>query len=179
VDKEIEYLKKIYEHEKSGGGIRTRPSFNYLNLRNTCIDPFEIYVIRQAAAAHNDMGISYDESTVYNLCGYSAVVLTSDVLSPIGLMGQTLLLDPEEKEPKNGDLVIVETNDEKRYARRFWKKDDETIILESTNPTKLFQPIEITNEHNKYRRIVGIFFSRIDDIKKDQDSEWLPRSLSE
>jgi SOS-response transcriptional repressor LexA len=136
-------------------------------------------VVRAAAAAHNTQGIEWDLSDEYRLEGYSVVLLRSEVISPIALPGQYLVLDWEEREPESKDLVIVETNDGKRYVRRIWVKEDKTIFLEGANPTTTYEPVQVVGGICKVRRIVGVLYDKVEIPLGGEGEEWVSGNLGE
>jgi len=178
VRREIERIKGMYQHALLNRGVRQEKGvvLTISRFGNMEIDE-EIEVLREAAAAHNAQGIEWDVSDEYRLEGYSVVLLRSEVISPIALPGQYLVLDWQEREPESRDLVIVETYDGKRYVRRIWKNEDKTIVLEGANPTTPYEPVRIIGGECKVRRIVGVLYDKIDIPLGAEGEEWVPNPL--
>jgi hypothetical protein len=101
-------------------------------------------------------------------------LIKTDVLAPIALVGQHLLLDPDDSPPRDEDLVIAEARNGDRFARRFWMPD-QRVHLESVNVTCPRKPVIVAPGACKARRIVGVLFegpgSR---VSGDVGDEWAP-----
>jgi len=179
IEKEIKRFKGLYQHALSGRGrgqgtgvvLSISPFTENLMYKN-------LEVVREMAAAHNAEGIEWDANDEYSLGGYPIVLLRSEVISPIALPGQYLVLDWQVKGPESKDLVIVETKDGKRYVRRIWINEDKTIVLESANPTKSLEPVPIIAGECRVRRIVGVLYDNVDIALGGEGEEWVPTSLS-
>lgn len=180
VEKEIRRFKGLYQHALLGRGrgqgtgvvLSISPFREHLIYKN-------LEVVREAAAAHNAQGIEWDLSDEYPLEAYPVVLLRSKVISPISLPGQYLVLDWEEREPESKDLVVVETNDGKRYVRRIWIKEDMTIVLEGANPTTPYEPVRVVGGECKVRRIVGVLYDNVQIPLGGDGEEWVPRNLGD
>lgn len=134
-------------------------------------------LVRKAAAGHNAEGIEWDINEDYAIENCPVVQVCSDVISPIALPGQYLLLDWEDREPANGDLVVVETSDKEKYVRRIWREENGTVILEGANPTVSYDPVHITSGTCTIRRIVGILYDQ-SPITTPND-EWSLRGVND
>ena len=86
-----------------------------------------------------------------------AALVKSDVLAPIAFIGQYLLLDHRDVPPNDGDLVVVETFDGDRLARRFWRYEG-CVNLEAANPTTPAAPIVLPTDQCSARRVIGVLF---------------------
>jgi len=180
VEKEIRRFKGLYQHALlgRGRGQGAKVVLTISTFRENLIDE-NLEVVREAAAAHNAQGIEWDLSDEYPLEGYPVVLLCSRVIAPIALPGQYLVLDWEEREPESKDLVIVETNDGKRYVRRIWMKEDKTILLEGANPTKPYEPVRVVEGICRVRRIVGVLYDNVQIPLGGDGEEWVPGNLSD
>lgn len=178
VEKEIRRFKGLYQHSLlgRGHGQGTGVVFTISPFRENLIDE-NLEVVREAAAAHNAEGIEWDVNDEYPLEAYPVVLLRSKVISPISLPGQYLVLDWEEREPESKDLVVVETNDGKRYVRRIWIKEDMTVIFEGANPTTPYEPVRVVEGECKVRRIVGVLYDNVNIALGGEGEEWMPASL--
>jgi recombinational DNA repair ATPase RecF len=178
VEKEIRRFKGLYQHALlgRGRGEGTGVVLTIYQFRRNVINE-NLEVVREAAAAHNAQGIEWDLNDEDTLEGYPVVLLRSRVIAPIALPGQYLVLDWEDREPESKDLVVVETNDGKRYVRRIWIKEDKTILLEATNPTKPYEPIRIVGGNCRVRRIVGVLYDNVQIPLGGEGEEWVPRNL--
>jgi SOS-response transcriptional repressor LexA len=179
--REIERFKKLRRHEVQGRGVTAEPVENQVNVQilslpNT-ISGVTLDIVREAAAAHNGEGIEWDENERHTLEGHQVVILTTDVIDPIGVMGQYLLLDNEERMPGNSDLVVVETANGERYVRRFWKGEDGSVLLEAGNPTSPCPPMRLCDGEHMVRRVVGVLFADLNVRRGSEGSEWVPGSL--
>ncbi len=157
VDKELQRFKKIYECELSSLAIAPAPSLQILSLP-TAIPSWKLDIVREAAAAHNGQGIEWDEQTPHHLAGHQVAVVMDDVISPVALTGQYVLLDSKETTPMSRDLVAVETEQRGRYLRRFWEGPDKSMSLEAINLTSPRPPIPLSCGKHLVRRVVGVLF---------------------
>jgi hypothetical protein len=178
VDKEIQRFKKIYDSELSSLGIAPAPSLQILSLPSA-IPPWKFDVVREAAAAHNGQGIEWDERESHHLEGHQVAVVMEDVISPIALAGQYLLLDSKDGKPMSKDLVAVETEQGGRYLRRFWEAADKTVSLEAINLTSPRQPVHLSCGRHSIRRVVGVLFEGARQIGPRSGDEWVPFKLPE
>jgi len=178
VYKEIGRFKDIYDEELTSERIQSRAAIKLLSV-NGIIPDTELDIVREAAAAHNGEGIEWDEKEAHTLGGYQVVILTTDMISPIGLSGQYLVLDSEERMPANRDLVAVKTENGERYVRRFWLEEDGSVVLEATNPTKPWMPVRLQDGEHRFRRVVGVLFADLDLTIGAEGKEWVPSNLAD
>lgn len=175
VDTEIRRFKTLYQHHLLGRAVDARPSVEVLSLKDR-LEACELNIVGTAAAAHNGVGVSWGEHLTTELAGLQAAIVTLDTISPIAQIGQCLLLDPVDNAPEDGDLVVVETEDGKRYVRRYWTHHDHNVFLEAPNTTDLYAPINLTKGKHSMRRIVGVLFRAVDKVG-DVGNEWVPRNF--
>jgi SOS-response transcriptional repressor LexA len=178
VSKEINRFKKLHQHRNKGRAIEADKKLlvETSDFKKERINK-NLSVIRAAAAAHNATGIEWNVADEYPLNGCPVVQVCTDVIEPIALVGQYLLLDWEDREAKNGDIVVVETEDKRKYIRRIWKNSDDAVILEGTNPTKPSEPVFIATGKCKLRRVVGVLYDEPTTV--DQNGEWSLRGIGE
>lgn len=89
--------------------------------------------------------------------GDQAALIKCDALAPIALIGQYVLLDPNDTPPRDKDLVVVESENGERFARRFWMSD-QRVNLEGVNVTSPNKPQVLAPGACKVRRIVGVLY---------------------
>jgi SOS-response transcriptional repressor LexA len=176
VRNEIKRFKELYNHalldRRRGLGVVLEISeFKEDKINRT------LSLVRKAAAAHNAEGIEWDINEDYAIENCPVVQVCSDIIAPIALPGQYLLLDWENREPANGDLVVVETSDKEKYIRRIWRKENGIVILEGANPTIPYDPVYITSGTCTIRRIVGILYDQ-SPITTPND-EWSLRGVND
>jgi SOS-response transcriptional repressor LexA len=183
VKKEIRRFSELRRHEVQGRGVTPEPQENHPSIRILSFEKTIAWggldIVREAAAAHNGQGIEWDENDKRTLEGHPVVILATDVISPIGLTGQYLVLDSEERMPANKDLVAVETENGKRYVRRFWQEEDGSVVLEATNPTEPWLPVRLREGEHRFRRIVGVLFADLDVAIGTEGREWVSGELAE
>ncbi|NQT83054.1 AAA family ATPase [bacterium] len=172
---EIDRFKTLYQHHLLGRAVDARPTLEVLSLKDR-LEACELNIVGTAAAAHNGVGVLWGEHLTTELAGLQAAIITLDTISPIAQIGQCLLLDPVDNPPEDGDLVVVETEDGKRYVRRYWTDDDHNVFLEAANPTEPYGPINLTEGKHSMRRIVGVLFRAANKVGRVGD-EWVPRSF--
>ena len=183
VRNEIRRFRELSRHEVQGRGVtperqENQASIQIMSFENT-IAGAELEIVREAAAAHNGEGIEWDENEMHTLEGHPIVILTTDVISPIGLLGQYLVLDNQERMPANKDLVAVETENGERYVRRFWQEEDGSVVLEATNPTKPWLPVRLREGEHRFRRVVGVLFADLDVTIGAEGREWVQGELAD
>lgn len=179
VQQEISRFKVMYNHEFSR--LQNMAGTNVVmdtdNLRSNRIK-IGFSVIREAAAAHNGEGIEWDMADKYTIEDCQVVQVCSDVIAPVALSGQYLLLDGEGHTPSNGDLVIAETYDNQKYIRRMWREEEGgAVILEGMNPTIPIEPMRIVSAKIKIRRIVGVLYDN--SPLPNSNGEWSLRGVKE
>ena len=171
VDREIEKFKGSYSHEQSGQALPSRAIPKKLALKSDPLDA-SLQIVAAAAAASGRGGIDSIETTEIRLDGCQIALIKQDVLDPIARRGQYVLLDAHDNLPNDEDLVIVETEEGKRYARRFWNSD-KGPYLEGVNSTSCFPPVQIKSGSYKVRRIVGVLFDGPGArVSGGNDEEW-------
>lgn len=183
VKKEISRFRELRRHEVQGRGVtqerqENQASIQILSFEHT-IAGAGLEIVRAAAAAHNGEGIEWDENEMHTLEGHPVVILTTDVISPIGLLGQYLVLDNQERMPANKDLVAVKTENGERYVRRFWQEEDGSVVLEAANPTKPWLPVRLRDGQHSFRRVVGVLFANLDVTIGAEGREWVPGELAD
>jgi SOS-response transcriptional repressor LexA len=172
-DAEIERLKTLYFHEAQSRAMERRPELDILSLPGGVPD-FRLRIAGAAAAAHNGVGITWEERTESSLANHAVVFCRSSSLAPIALLGQYLLLDGDDSLPGDEDLVAVETEDGKRYLQRLWS-DGQAVHIEATNPTQPIRPIKLCHGVSRVRRIVGVLFHSPANCRAGGDGEeWAP-----
>lgn len=176
VQAEIKRFKDLYEHQLLARAIDARPSVKILSLKDY-IGDWKLNTVGRAAAAQDGVVVFWEEYEVYQLARCQIAILKAGTIAPIGLIGQYLLLDSEERRPENSDLVVVETQDKKRYVRRFWTDEDKTIWLEAANPTKPYKPIKLSDGEHLIRRVVGVLFDGVSVKPAEEGDEWTPGRL--
>ncbi len=171
-DAEIDRLKKLFQHDVVGRAIDDHPSLTCLQLPSV-FGRTPLIIRGAAAAAHNGVGVTWEEETIGDLSNHALALMKADTIAPIALLGQYLLLDPTEQIPRDGNLAVVETEEGQRYVRRVWR-DRQGLYLEATNPTVPYEPIKVRKGECSLRRIVGILFAGASNIQPGRvGEEWL------
>lgn len=178
VNKELRRFRDIYEQELAALKLASAPTVQVLALPNrTC--GWNLQIVREAAAAHNGQGIEWDENDLRLMEGHQVVLAMRDSLGPIVLRGQRVLLDNQDRLPRDRDLVAVETADESRYLRRFWKSPHGSLLLEAVHPTEPMLPVQLSSGIQKMRRVVGVLFERVNPRHDTKAIEWAPTTLKD
>ncbi|NQU25229.1 MAG: AAA family ATPase [Candidatus Nealsonbacteria bacterium] len=173
---EIVRFKTLYRHRQLARALPVRPTSQPLSLKSVLRDT-SLNVVAAAAAASGGTGIDATESTEIRLDGCQLALIKEDILEPIALRGQYVLLDADGNPPSDEDLVLVETEEGKRYARRFWNSE-KGPYLEGINQTSCFPPVQIEPGLYKVRRIVGVLFDGPGaNVSGGSDEEWSPASV--
>ncbi|MHC4153716.1 MAG: S24 family peptidase [Planctomycetota bacterium] len=173
---EIERFRGLYEHALLARAVDARPSVRTLSLQDQ-IEDLRLNIVARAAAAEDGVGVYWEENELSRLAGNQVAMLKFDTISPIGLIGQYLLLDSEDREPEDSDLVVVETQDKRRYVRRYWLDGDKTIWLEAANPTSSYKPVRLCSGIHLMRRVVGVLFCAVGVKGGQEGDEWVPGKL--
>jgi len=175
---EINRFKGLYEHALLARAVSARPSVRILSFKDQFEDK-KLKIVARAAAAEDGVGVFWEEVEISRIGGNQVAILKLDTIAPIGLIGQYLLLDSEERTPDDEDLVVVETKDKERYMRRYWMEEDKSICLEATNPTNPYKPIKLSEGEHLVRRVVGVLFDKVPIKKGKEGDEWVPGKLPE
>lgn len=170
---EIDSFRALHCHSLLGRAI-PGPTINTISIKSM-FKAAEVPVVAQAAAARDGMAISFQESSLAHIAEGPVALVKLDTLQPIARVGQYILLDPEERDPCDGDLVIAETESGDRYTRRFWRKGD-AIHLEAQNATPPnYAPVVLNCGTCWMRRIIGVAFEPCRDINPGAvAAEWVP-----
>lgn len=168
---EIERFKSSYRHRQRDRAIPA--SVEILSLKDILPD-INLRIVGRAAAASNGVGVTWIEYGTSQLSGYQVALVKTDVLSPIALHGQYVLLDPDDSPPRDSDLVIAEDGEGNRYTRRFWMSDG-TAYLEAVNLSSPYRPVQLPAGSCKVRRIVGVVFDGpVSVVDGRVSDEWAP-----
>lgn len=169
MDVEIARLRELYLHDLAGRAINQRPILEKLLL--PAVFPSTPLVIEgRAAAAHNGVGVEWLEREPIDLCNHALVLLKFDTIAPIALCGQYLLLDPREENPRDKNLVVVETEEGQKLVRRLWF-DQQGLCLEAANPTMPYAPVKVPAGRCCVRKIVGILYSGPNNVRPGKEGE--------
>lgn len=175
---EIERFRELFKHELLKRRISARPIVSILSV-NAKVPPIDLPVNGRAAAASNGVGITWIDTETLNLSHYQVALVREDVLAPIALIGQYVVLDCVERVPTDGDLVAATAHKEKTYIRRFWRQNG-LVILEATNPTTPINPVTVPADQCEARRIVGVLFDGASCNRGGIADEWaVPGNLRE
>lgn len=129
------------------------------------------------AAARPD-GIIVDE-TVYetkaSLQNFACVHVTGNTFDPIARCGQCVLLADSDDIVLDGDLVVGETNENKKFLRRI-SFNDEYAILYSINPLKITAPLQVDRKTLSLHRVIGILYDpcSLCQVESIEGNEWHP-----
>lgn len=178
VRREVDRLKELYGHDLLRRAVEARPSLSVLTARDSLSD-CDLKVVGAAAAAHNGVGVCWGETCTARLTGAQAALATLDTISPVARIGDRLLLDPLEKMPANGDLVVAVTEDGKRYLRKFWQDDDHNVCLQAVNATTAYAPVALGKGRHRLRRVVGVLTDPLRNPQiGDVGKEWVEFRLT-
>lgn len=158
VEHEVVRLKGLYNHASLGRSIDPRPNLNLLSFEGSTAVK-QMPIIGEAAAASAGVGINWIDEETVSILPFHAIRVTSDVLAPIAMNGDIILLDSEDIPPNDSDLVAVQLEDGRRLIRRFWIRDH-LPYFESVNATSPSSPIVVANGEHLLRKIVGVLFYR-------------------
>lgn len=178
VKREIKRLKGLYNHALLNRcrGSSTPVILEISGFKRDRVRK-DLLVVREAAAAHNGEGIEWNVTDEYPVDSCPVVQVCADVVAPVALSGQYLLLDWEDREPANGDLVVVESPDKKKYVRRMWREEDGTVMLVGANPTMPYEPVRVMSGKCSIRRIVGVLYDQ--SPITTSDDEWSMRGVND
>ncbi|MHC4090833.1 MAG: S24 family peptidase, partial [Planctomycetota bacterium] len=173
VKPEIARLKTLYRHRQRDRAVPA--SVQILSLDDVLPDT-DLGIKGRAAAARDGVGVTWIEHATSRLSDYQLALVKGNVLAPIALVGQYVLLDPTDSPPEDSDLVVAEDADGNRYARRFWMCG-ETASLEAVNLTSPHRPVHVGAGFWKARRIVGVLFDGLGPRARGHVAdEWAPTS---
>jgi len=158
VEHETVRLRGLYNHASLGRAIDARPNLDLLSFsESTAVRTMRI--TGEAAAASGGVGINWIDEETISVLPFHAVRVTSDVLAPIAMAGDILLLDSEDIPANDSDLVAVQLEDGRRLVRRYWMRDH-LPYFESVNATSPSSPVVVSNGKCHLRKIVEVLFYR-------------------
>ena len=83
--------------------------------------------------------------------------VADDSLQPMAQRGQSILLDCSDREPADGELVLVVTQDEEVFYGRMFAQG-ESVQLLSVNPTGSHKPLTLKrDEIEEMHVIIGVW----------------------
>lgn len=178
VQRELCRYKDLARREAEAMALPTMAQIVPLALDDGVVSA-RVPIVTQAAAARDGMAIDYPEEAIAQIGQSPVALLKLDTLQPIARLGQHLLLEAQCREPREGDLVVAETESGERYARRFWRRDH-AIHLEAQNATPPnYAPVILNRGACKIRRIIGVVFDPCRATSQGTvGAEWVPPSGS-
>jgi SOS regulatory protein LexA len=76
--------------------------------------------------------ISFDEYLITRPGSSFILTVSGDSMTGAGIMEGDLVIVERDREPRNGDIVIAEVDDE--WTIKYFRKEGRNIILEAANP---------------------------------------------
>jgi SOS-response transcriptional repressor LexA len=87
-----------------------------------------------------------------------AVRVAGASLEPVARAGQLLILDVAHRTPREGDLVVILTTDGRVLAKRYFRDDDECVLV-AVNPVAAIPPIRLPDDElDTLRVVIGVLF---------------------
>ena len=89
--------------------------------------------------------------------GAQLIAVRDDSLRPVASPGQKVLA--VEEPARDGDLVALELKDGRRLFKRWWRRDERTVVLAGIRPDEPEAPlIETRRNIRRVWRILGVLF---------------------
>ena len=172
-ESEMSRLKALRKR-KMGGRIIT------ITLSNTTTftfnDSLQIKHIGRAAARPESWVVDEaEQETNETIQNFACVHVTGHTFDPVARCGQCILLSDSDDMPADGDLVVGESSEKKKYLRRI-SFDDENALLYSINPLKITAPVQVDRKTLSLHRVVGVLYDpcRHCDMEIINGNEWHP-----
>lgn len=169
---ELGRLKRLRAKELKGNiieGIGKALNIAFNNSSN-------IFVIGRAAARGESWIIEdTEQETKQVLQYYGCVHVTGNSFDPVARCGQCILLLDSDNMLVDGDLVVSETIEQKKYLRRI-SYDDENAFLYSINPLKIIAPVQFNKSTLTLHKVVGVIYKPCNrcNAKSINGNEWHP-----
>jgi len=154
-ESEMSRLKALRKRKMGGRIIK-------ITLSNTTTftfnDSLQIKHIGRAAARPESWVVDEaGQETNEVIHNFACVHLTGNTLDPVARCGQCILLSDSDDIPVDGDLVVGESSEKKKYLRRI-SFDDENALLYSINPLKITAPVQVDRKTLSLHRVVGVLY---------------------
>ena len=155
---ELRDLKKLRAKESRGNVIKDSIGRANAALNITFNDVSNISMIGRAAARPESWVVdAAEQETNEVIQNFACVHVTGYTLDPVARCGQCVLLSDSDDMPADGDLVVWESSDKKKYLRRI-SFDDENALLYSINPLKLTAPVQVERKMLSLHRVIGVLY---------------------
>lgn len=159
LNSELERLERLRRHEQRRRVIpASLVPFRGVPECATWSAPIEIAELGRAAARPNGLVVDVvEEPRSVLIPPGSGALVACDVLEPIALRGQWLILAPDEVPPQDGDLIVAVDTTGRRLLRRAWS-EGEDWLLESVNPIRPVASILAPKREAAIRKVIGVLF---------------------
>lgn len=173
---ELRDLKKLRAKESRGNVIKDSIGKANAALNITFNDGSNISMIGRAAARPESWVVdAAEQETNEVIQNFACVHVTGYTLDPVARCGQCVLLSDSDDMPADGDLVVWESSDKKKYLRRI-SFDDENALLYSINPLKLTAPVQVERKMLSLHRVIGVLYDPCSNCNAEflNCNEWHP-----
>jgi len=170
---ELGRLKVLRAKELRGNVIETTLS-NITTL--TFNESLQLKNIGRAAARLKSWVIDEaEQETKQAIQNFACVHVTGHTFDPVARFGQCILLSDSDDMPDDGDLVVGESSEQKKYLRRI-SFDDENAFLYSINPLKITAPVQVDKKTLSLHKVVGVIYKPCNrcNAKSINGNEWHP-----
>jgi len=172
-ESELTILKELRKIKMIGRIITTTAS----NIATfTFNESLHIKHIGRAAARSESWVVDeVEQETDKAIQNFACVHVTGSTFDPVARCGQCVLLSNSDDMPVDGDLVVGESSEQRRYLRRI-SFNDESAFLYSINPLKITAPVQVDRKTLSLHRVVGVLYEPCDrcNAKSLNGNEWHP-----
>lgn len=173
---ELGRLKKLRAKELRGNIIKDSLRITDMALKIKFSNSRNISIIGRAAARPEAWFIEDTEQEANAFIqNFACVHVTGNTFDPVARYGQCILLSGSDDTPVDGDLVVGESSEQKKYLRRI-SFDDENAFLYSINPLKITAPAQVNRKVLTLHRVIGVLYEPCKrcDAKSLNGNEWHP-----
>ena len=174
--KELGRLKVLRAKELRGNIIKDSLRITDMALNIKFSNSRNISIIGRAAARPEAWVIEpTEQKTNASIQNFACVHVTGNTFDPVARCGQCILLSDSDDMPTDGDLVVGESSEQKKYLRRI-SFDDENAFLYSINPLKITAPLQVERKMLSLHRVIGVLYEpcRYCDAGILNGNEWHP-----
>lgn len=140
-------------------GVEHAPALREVGTAYALGEVYVIPVVGRAAADETEGALRELEQpmgTVHLSKDVAVVEVLGNSLSPLARPGQKLLLDGGGRTARNGDLVVLETTDDRVLAKRYFR-DNDALTLTSINAG--IAPVNLhIDDVRRLRVVIGVLF---------------------
>ncbi len=155
---ELRDLKELRAKELRGNVIKGSLRITDMALNIEFSNSRNISIIGRAAARPESWVVDgTEQETNVIIQNFACVHVIGNTFDPVARCGQCILLSNSDDMPVDGDLVVGESSEQKKYLRRI-SFVDENAFLYSINPLKITAPLQVERKMLSLHRVIGVLY---------------------